>query len=344
VLEGDAAVNTSNQRGYANPWVRRRRHGGGRRARLLSTAAGATLLLAGILVIAIPLVGVLERGQADNGALAQWNHGGSKALTGTAPDTASTGGCGTAAAADSYAMLSFPSLTQYGYAGVAGDGGWDLLLQRSMVHYQGSAAPGQPGNDIVAFHREPHFEHIDQLAVGDVVAVQDRACHTWHYQITQRSVLAPGAVTQLAPTQDAELTLVTCTPWFQDYNRIVWRGVLTDGAHPAAPPATAPATTAPRPVVVPFVPTPTAAPKPTPTPATPSPTPRATPTPVPPPPTSIPTPTPPTPTPTPPTPTPTPTPAPPTPTPTPTPPTPTPAPTSTPTAGPTPSRTHGGAR
>jgi hypothetical protein len=52
---------------------------------VVSTLAGGGLLLAGILVIAIPLVGVFGRGQADNSALALWNRGGSTALTGTAP-------------------------------------------------------------------------------------------------------------------------------------------------------------------------------------------------------------------------------------------------------------------
>ncbi|HEY2702701.1 MAG TPA: sortase, partial [Candidatus Dormibacteraeota bacterium] len=186
--------------------------------------------------------------------------------------------------------------------------------------YQRSAAAGQPGNDIVAFHREPHFEHIDQLAVGDVVEVQDRACRTWHYRITQRSVLAPDAVTQLGSTADAELTLVTCTPWFQDDKRIVWRGVLTDTTPPASPAVPGPASAPPQPVVVPFTPAPVPAPAPTP-----APTPRPVPTP---------------------TPTPTAAPAPPStpaPTPAPTPsPSPAPTPTPTPTAGPTPSPTPTG--
>jgi hypothetical protein len=33
-------------------------------------------------------------------------------------------------------------------------------------------------------------------------------------------------VTQLGTTTGHDLTLVTCTPWWRDYNRIVWRGTL----------------------------------------------------------------------------------------------------------------------
>ena len=333
---------------------------------MLPVVVGTAMLAVGIAIVLIPVLGVLRRGSVDNNALSLWNHGGSQAVAGAAPDTGSAASCGSGSSTDSYAMVTFPSLAQFAYAGVAGDGTWDLLQRRSMVHYQGSAAPGQPGNDIVAFHREPNFQHIDQLAVGDVVDVQDRACRIWHYRITGRWVLTPARVVQLGSTADAELTLITCTPWWQDYQRIVWRGVLTDAAQGSAPansatpapmpptePFQAPAARVPVPAATPKSPTSSATPdprpKPSPTPplplwpsapapgATSTPSPEAPPTPGPAP-TSSPTPTP-TPSPTPaPTPTPTPTPAPtPTPTPVPTPtPTPTPAPTPTPIPTPTP--------
>ncbi len=309
--------------------------------RHLLSLGGVALIATGIGIVVVPLLGVQNRGKADDNALAQWNKGGSQALVGGLPDTAdaaAVGTCGNSSPAESYALVSFPSLKQYGYSGVAGDGSWDLLLQRSMVHYHGSAAPGEVGNDIIAFHREPHFQNIDQLHPGDPIEVQDRNCRVWHYRVTASQVLAPDRVTQLGPTDDAELTLVTCTPWFQDYDRIVWRAVLTDK------PTTTPATPAPTAASVPFpVVTPTPTPAPTPAPSasptprpspSPSPTPKPSPKPAPtPPPAPTPTPTP-TPPPGPPTtPLPTPTPA---PTPTPFPPTPPPTPDPTPTPKPSP--------
>src|SRR5207245_1183967 len=145
------------------------------------------------------------------------------------------GACGGASAADAYALVTFPSLARYGYSAVAGDGGWDLLLQRSMVHFRGSAAPGGTGNDIIAFHREPGFEHVDLLAVGDTVEVQDRGCRLWRYTVRRRSVLAPERVDQLAATPDAELTLITCDPWFRDDNRIVWQAAPRSRRRPSRP-------------------------------------------------------------------------------------------------------------
>jgi LPXTG-site transpeptidase (sortase) family protein len=107
------------------------------------------------------------------------------------------------------------------------NGNWTQLDDRSMVHWYGSPAPGGEGNVIIAFHREPDFQYIQQLAVGETVTIQNRTCQTYVYTITQGWDLAPSAVTQLASTSGHELTLVTCTPWWQDYDRLVWRADLT---------------------------------------------------------------------------------------------------------------------
>jgi sortase (surface protein transpeptidase) len=65
------------------------------------------------------------------------------------------------------------------------------------------------------------------LGPGETVTIQDRSCTTYVYTVTQRWQLAPSDVTQLVPTSGHELTLVTCTPWWVDYDRLVWRADLT---------------------------------------------------------------------------------------------------------------------
>jgi LPXTG-site transpeptidase (sortase) family protein len=198
---------------------------------------GACLVIAGIVVIAVPVITTYVRGGADDRALQDWRSGGSTALAGAPHDPDAVPGASTAsqcqpnaAPAADYALVTFDSLSQYGYAGVAANGDWNSLRDRSMVHYTTTPAPGQQGNVIIAFHREPHYEHIDQLNVGDTVTVQDRACASFTYRITQRWVLDPDKVTQLDPTSGHDLTLITCTPWWRDYQRIVWRGTLVQPA------------------------------------------------------------------------------------------------------------------
>jgi LPXTG-site transpeptidase (sortase) family protein len=58
------------------------------------------------------------------------------------------------------------------------------------------------------------------------VSIQDRSCHTFVYKVTGKWVLDPSRVTQLAPTSGHDLTLVTCTPFWVDSQRIIWRASL----------------------------------------------------------------------------------------------------------------------
>jgi sortase A len=193
---------------------------------------GIVLVGVGGLLIAGPVWSTLHRGQADQSALQSWNDGGSAALVGPVSggsQDVAKGTCGSSSATD-YALVTFEAPAQDHYAGVAGNGTWDLLSKRSMVHYAGTPDPGQQGNVIIAFHREPDYEHIDQMRPGDRITVQDRACHMFIYRVTGRWELHPSQVTQLTPTNGHDLTLITCDPWWQDYNRLVWRATLVSPA------------------------------------------------------------------------------------------------------------------
>ena len=219
---------------------------GGRRNRLwkVGMIVGALAVLTGIGLIVGPLIAVMIRGNTDQTALQGWNNGGSNALRGSVGSAANAGhtACGSSSPSD-YALLRFDAPASQHYAGVAGDGTWDLLNSRSMVHYSGTPAPGQQGNSIIAFHREPDYQYIDQLAVGDTITVQDRACKSYTYKVTGRWDLPPSRVTQLGPTSGYDMTLVTCDPWWQDYNRLVWR--LSLMSPPAASSGGGPSTPTP---------------------------------------------------------------------------------------------------
>jgi LPXTG-site transpeptidase (sortase) family protein len=188
-------------------------------------AVGIAAIIGGGTLIAGPLIGALLRGHADSTALNNWHRGAHPAVTGANPDATKTLTCGSSSTTD-YALVSFGAPAQYHYAAVAGDGTWSLLNSRSMVHYVGTPNPGQQGNVIIAFHREPDFQYINQLKAGATITIQSRTCHTFVYRVVQRLNLPPSKVTQLGPTSGHELTMITCDPWWQDYNRLVWRAEL----------------------------------------------------------------------------------------------------------------------
>lgn len=195
-----------------------------RRPRLWTVllAVGIASIIAGGALIAGPVIGVFQRGAADSSSLKGWKASPQPAVNPDAPKTLS---CGSSSATD-YALVTFGAPTQYHYAAVAGNGTWTLLNSRSMVHYAGTPNPGQQGNVIIAFHREPDFQYINQLNVGDTITIQSRTCQTFVYKVTNRWDLSPSKVSQLGPTSGHELTMITCDPWWQDYNRLVWRAEL----------------------------------------------------------------------------------------------------------------------
>ena len=147
------------------------------RGRRIALVAGCVLVLTGIGITAYGLgqqakvkQAVAARGANDVNAVNSWlagapSSGPSSAAASTTPSA--TGTCGGGGSeSDAYALVEFTGLPQDAYVGVAVNGNWTQLDDRSMVHWYGSPAPGGVGNVIIAFHREPDYQAIDQLAVG----------------------------------------------------------------------------------------------------------------------------------------------------------------------------------
>ncbi len=197
--------------------------------------SGILLIVAGLAIFVPPLVGVLQRSRADTEALQQWKAPGSalstrlpKVKTVTEPGAspvATSPSCGSGSPASEYALIDFPSLS--GIEGVAGNGNWSLLLERSVVHYATTPGPGQPGNGLYALHREPNFEPLGTLKAGDRIVLTNRNCQQFTYVITDMCTEYSAQVTQLQPIGNGTwITLVTCTPLWIDSQRLVIRAQL----------------------------------------------------------------------------------------------------------------------
>lgn len=96
--------------------------------------------------------------------------------------------------------------------------GWDdKTLRRAPSHRRGSANPGQPGNCVIAGHRNvygSYFYKVDSLLAGAPIELRTPD-ETYYYRVisvaavseTDTSVLQPPSEPGAAPL----LTLVTCT-------------------------------------------------------------------------------------------------------------------------------------
>jgi LPXTG-site transpeptidase (sortase) family protein len=127
--------------------------------------------------------------------------------------------------------LYLPRLNQY-WVVVEGVGTADIRY--APGHYPGTALPGQVGNFSVAGHRIPAiFWDLDHLSPGDPVVVETR--DTWFvYRVTELRVVLPNAVEVVAPVPgqpgveptQAMLTLTTCNPRFDNYQRLIVHALL----------------------------------------------------------------------------------------------------------------------
>jgi sortase A len=103
-------------------------------------------------------------------------------------------------------------------------------------HYPETALPGQVGNFSVAGHRiKKIFWRLDELKPGDIIGVETR--DNWYvYKVTGHEIVKPTAVEVVAPVPDKPgqkptqklLTLTTCNPKFNNYQRLIVHAQLTD--------------------------------------------------------------------------------------------------------------------
>lgn len=111
-------------------------------------------------------------------------------------------------------------------------------LAEGVGHYPETAMPGEIGNFSVAGHRatngEP-FAYLDQLEKGDPVVVESGT--TWYtYRVTDEYIVEPTQVDVIlpvpnepgaAPTQPL-MTLTTCNPRWDSYQRLIFHAKLVD--------------------------------------------------------------------------------------------------------------------
>lgn len=109
---------------------------------------------------------------------------------------------------------------------VEGDS-WEELKQ-GIGHHVGSVDPGERGNLVLSGHDdvfgEP-FRDLEKLDVGKDVLVYGGST-TFRYVIKAKRVIAPNDLSVLAPSKNPIVTLITCTPYRIDTNRLILIGEL----------------------------------------------------------------------------------------------------------------------
>ena len=108
-------------------------------------------------------------------------------------------------------------------------------LRHGVVHFPGTAFPGEPGNIVLTGHSsyfpwdpgrfKDVFALLHQVNVGDKVIVYHEQ-KKYEYQVYEKKVVKPSQVDVLTQKGESRLTLITCTPVGTDLNRLVLLGKL----------------------------------------------------------------------------------------------------------------------
>jgi len=107
-------------------------------------------------------------------------------------------------------------------------------LARGPGHYPSTPLPGHGGNVAIAGHRTTHlhpFWSLNDVRAGDRIDLVT-AEGTFVYRVAWRRVVDPLDTSVLEPTRTPSLTLTTCNPRFQAWQRLVVRAVQVFGPAP----------------------------------------------------------------------------------------------------------------
>lgn len=107
--------------------------------------------------------------------------------------------------------------------------GVDLeTIKYNLGHFPNTALPGEKGNFAIAGHRifpyAESFKHIDRLENGDELQVTVKGGKKFTYKVNDKFVVEPTQVEVLDKTDDATITIVTCT--LDGTQRVIVRGKL----------------------------------------------------------------------------------------------------------------------
>ena len=114
---------------------------------------------------------------------------------------------------------------------------WDKLeadmqaaLQYGVIHYPGTARPGQQGNVVITGHSsyfpwdpgrfKDVFAVLHDLQEGDKILLYSNQ-KQYVYEVTSMKKIWPSELDVLKPTTENKLTLITCTPVGTNLKRLV---------------------------------------------------------------------------------------------------------------------------
>lgn len=105
----------------------------------------------------------------------------------------------------------------------------DASLQYYLGHFESSVGPGEKGNFSIAGHRvsdySEAFVNLYKAEIGDEIIVKANK-KEYIYKITESFIVSPTDISVLENTDNATITLVTCTVGAKE--RLIVKGDLVE--------------------------------------------------------------------------------------------------------------------
>jgi sortase A len=99
-----------------------------------------------------------------------------------------------------------------GLAAIVEEGVDEGTLRHAAGHVPGTPLPGEPGNVVVAAHRDTLFRPLQDIRQGDEVRFVTPD-GSFDYKVVRTQIVKPSDTDVLASSSEGEATLITCYPF-----------------------------------------------------------------------------------------------------------------------------------
>jgi sortase A len=113
-----------------------------------------------------------------------------------------------ASSSNGLARIQIPKI---GLDAVIVEGTTHRALLRGPGHVLESSLPGEPGNTVIAAHRDTFFRRLAELDPGDSVYL-DEGNSQYRYVVDGSRIVDPNDTSVLESSSGSRLTLITCYP------------------------------------------------------------------------------------------------------------------------------------
>ena len=100
-----------------------------------------------------------------------------------------------------------------GLSAIVVEGDSPAMLRRAVGHVPKTAMPGESGNIALTAHRDTFFRSLGKIQEGDVITVETTGGE-YQYAVESTAIVSPTATEVLQSSENQELTLITCYPFY----------------------------------------------------------------------------------------------------------------------------------